>query len=192
MASNYAPIRTAGDASVDDERDALLARLLYHASSLAHSRVQNGLGLMHCEECEAEWLLSEPERHVKGCRVGNVRETLQALCDAYPRQISERSSAEPVDQDAGAAGEQRPARGEYGEPWGFTRPYIMVAHMHAADGLWLASGGFRGIARAVACVNFCAGISTEMIRSLIPLREMGIGSARSRVDELLSRKGGAR
>lgn len=196
MASNSAPIQSADSNRLDEQRDQLLARLIYHASSLANASIDNGLGLMHCRECHAEWLISEAERHVEGCRVGNVRATLQALTRAYPRLTSaeERRSAEPADCAAGTAGERPCAGADYDEPWRYGRHATVVTDL---PGLIGQSGSFvpassdRIYERIVACVNYCAGISNEMLASLIPLRELGIGTRRRGVDALLGEKGGS-
>lgn len=194
MASTTAPIHSAGADPVHDKRDELLARLIYHASCLANSQVQNGLGLMHCEECEAEWLIAEPERHAGGCRVGVIRETLQSLRDAYPRQIAERSSAEPADQAAGAAVERHLQHAEYGEPWNLrTRPNGWNTASSDRFGAVCEGLNLGLICRAIACVNYCAGVPNETLASLIPLRELVAGDALGAgVDALLGSKGGAR
>lgn len=187
---------------VEDQR--LIMQLIEQAAALAQSNLQNGLGLISCEECSAQWLLGEKERHVASCRVGAVRATLRGLRPNLSLHDSdeshERSSAEPAQNAAAAAGERPRGGRDFGEPWGFGVPeadgFIPVRDrslyaIARVGGPYGNSGTLARARRLCACVSFCAGVPTEKIEAMAPLAEHLYASGAG-VDALLGKKGGAK
>lgn len=189
-----------GTAPVGASQTELVARLFEQAARLRLAQITVGIGLFRCQECLGEWVAGEDERHVSGCTVGEMLGTLKEILDPTgairaEMEPHERSSA-GSDQAAGVAGGDRSRDAfEYGEPWEPTADYDpRDSHVWIRDvsSGWVLGGYARQARRALACVNFCAGISDSLLARLIPLREIGIGAAGKGADALLGDKGGAR
>ncbi len=187
----------AGTDPVSSSLEYLIGQFIGVAGRLRSSRITTGLGLNHCEECQGEWLVSEPERHASGCLVASLAAAGRDLVIHESARLAgdkpdERGSAELV-EGAGAAVEERPRFAcEFGEPWGCVQcqgPH--GAYIATRDGVWV--GGYRRqvMRRVVACVNFCAGVPTEDLEKTRPmaeeLRAQGVS-----IDGLFGGKGGAK
>ncbi len=189
----------AGTDPVSASREQLVAQFIGLAGRLRSSRITTGLGLNHCEECQGEWLVSEPERHASGCLVASLAAAGRELVIHESARLAgdkpdERGSAELV-EGAGAAVEERPRFAcEYGEPWSIfggglgIMPEPMVQN---SDGHWVGGGLLDAMTRAVACVNFCAGVPTEELERAKPMGERRAAPGAG-VDALFGTKGGAK
>jgi hypothetical protein len=165
--------------------EALTCQLLFAASDLVASRtcqsapfVAGQKPLLFCDECHMCALGDAPIVHVGSCRVGRLASILSRMCDAQSQTVptyAPNRRKEDVLAAEACAEDRNSSRGEYNEPWGFQRTAPTVFELSDVDGAKLAimlgspDEAEETARRIYACVNFCAGIPTETLRTELPL-----------------------
>lgn len=168
-----------------ERREALLAELIFAARDLAQQNILGKLEygdsgpsmLSWCRECQWTEHLGQL-LHGDTCRTGRVQRIVDALVATLPAEPAESKVAPGEGLRLSGGKLQRGARsdgGEYGEPWHYKEMVAGGAHVVTSEGYFVAS--LHGAAqeqldhaeRIVACVNFCAGIPTEILLNQKPL-----------------------
>ena len=186
---SYGPQRAA-------EMELLFSRLLFAARGLARARVKTAppvIGeedpLNYCEECHMgsiHGVLS----HAASCRVGAVLGIPDLICQTEPAAAGNLPNRRK--EDWPVAGSVRAEDGRlscanFGEPWHQSSDKFGIPYLHDDAGSFIQSSSTASersldeVLRIAACVNFCAGISTERLERELPLASAG----RRRVHEIM-------
>jgi hypothetical protein len=183
LALTSASIQPAFSERTNHALEALNCQLLFTANDLVGSRTRTSSDksdrpVLYCEECHMCALGDSPIAHVESCRVGRLASILTRMCDAQsqtvPTYAPNRRKEDALAAEA-CAEDRNSSRGDFNEPWGFQRTAPTVFELSDVDGAKLAimlgspDKAEETARRIYACVNFCAGIDTETLRSELPL-----------------------
>lgn len=178
--------RSPDPAADSDLLDALTCRLIFAARALALNCILTSDyrpiggpivpdGNQVCSGCTMH-SHGRNLSHTASCRVGHVLSILDRMEACVPLRGRE---GKPVERRSGA-GSATPSHdaGDYGEPWEWkvTENGFIRIENHEYDFIGTTAGAIQEAIdhaeRIVACVNFCAGIPTEMLLNEKPLADM--------------------
>jgi hypothetical protein len=176
------------EAALAARRESLIGKFLFASRDLADFN----LGCFHdaqaawrlrCNECR-KVAITGKIHHSGTCRTGRVVELLDQLCalEEEPAPIR-KEHAQTEELPRAEVG--MPSGGEFGEPWtnraweNHAKDCLRNSHDEHVAQVFSLFNSAHPIAdreivaeRIAACVNFCAGISTEMLAAQKPLADM--------------------
>ena len=148
----------------DDERDALFIKLLFAARRLADKHIRPYSAGHICEACQGVGVLGKDVEHFPACAVGHVVLTIERIASLYEQRVEAAAIASPAPRTEAVAA------GEFGEPWSVDSEDPTC--VRNAEGLLVVDGYGSELfdtdeelhaTRITACVNACAGVSTEAL-----------------------------